>query len=144
MPSCCQNCHLGYQNSRKILYKQMQHGFEMLNIDFVFCQCHPKSQNWHFYDLRSQIFSICLPFFFLTKDAEQFRNQTVTTKKGKRLHVTLEIPLICYSLELSKLYSLRSPSSAIYNGYRFLLQPCPSPILPLDWDLALQKLEVCQ
>ena len=83
MPSCCQNCHLGYQNSRKILYKQMQHGFEMLNIDFVFCQCHPKSQNWHFYDLRSQIFSISLPFFFLTKDAEQFRNQTVTTKEGQ-------------------------------------------------------------
>ena len=144
MPSCCQNCHLGYQNSRKILYNQMQHGFEMLNIDFVFCQCHPKSQNWHFYDLRSQTFSISLPFFFSLRMQSNSEIKLLPQKKGKRLHVTLEIPLICYSLELSKLYSLRSLSSAIYNGYQFLLQPCPSPILPLDWDLALQKLEVCQ
>lgn len=73
-------------------------------------------------------------------DAEQSRNQTVTTRKATGLHVILEIPLICYSSELSKLYYLRYPTSTIYNGYQFLLHSCPSPILPLDWDLAFQKL----
>lgn len=72
-------------------------------------------------------------------NAEQFRNQTVITKKGIRLHVHMGIIYICCSLGLFRSSCRRFQISTTWNGSPSLLQSCPFPTLSLDLHLGLQK-----
>lgn len=92
------------------------------------------SWSWDFMATRNRVF-----IFILTV---QYRSRTVIISMDTMLRVNSEIQRRWCYLEQFKYWCLRYPISTAWNGCLWLLQSCPSPTPPSDWDSELHKLLV--